>query len=126
MNKIKCIVLLLGIFLPAAFGLANSGTTKEKDGGNAIVVIRKSDQNGQDRSGAISAYINNHVLNIAFTENLGNVFVEITNSCGAIMNFASLETPTGYQFFINIPGRYTVTFTLPNGDGYYGEFEVDE
>lgn len=32
-NKIKSILLLLGIILPTAIGLANSGATKEKDGG---------------------------------------------------------------------------------------------
>ena len=41
MNKFKCIVLLLGIIMPTAIGLANSGATKEKDGG-CPVVINKS------------------------------------------------------------------------------------
>lgn len=84
---------------------------------------------GEEKTNAaasIMAYISGNTLTVAFTENLGLVDIEITNDTGMIMNFASLETPTGYQFFINIPGRYTVTFTLPNGDGYYGEFEVDE
>ena len=37
-NKIKSILLLLGIILPTAFGLANSGLTTEKDGDGLIVI----------------------------------------------------------------------------------------
>ena len=118
-------LLLLGFILPTAYVFANSETATKKDGA-PIVVIEKTGNVGFDKSNSISAYISGNTLTVAFTENLGLVDIEITNDTGMIMNFASLETPTGYQFFINIPGRYTVTFTLPNGDGYYGEFEVDE
>lgn len=125
-NNIKCIMMLLGIILPTAFCHANSRISTEKDGGDAIVIVNKISNTGSDKSGSISASINGHTLTVVFTENLGNVVVNITNSSGALMNFASLETPTGYQFFISVPGRYTITFTLSNGDEYYGEFEVTE
>ena len=37
-NKFKIILLLLGIILPTAFGLANSELTTEKDGVGTIVI----------------------------------------------------------------------------------------
>ena len=91
---------------------------------NDDITILASNTVGNDKSSSISASINGNTLTVVFTENLGNVDVEITNAFGAIMSFASLETPTGYQFFITIPGQYTITFTLPNGDEYYGNFVV--
>ena len=34
--------------------------------------------------------------------------------------------PNGVMFYIPNTGSYVVTFTLPNGDQYYGEFEVTD
>lgn len=37
-----------------------------------------------------------------------------------------METPSGYLYYIPLVGRYTISFTLSNGDKYYGEFEVTD
>ena len=42
------------------------------------------------------------------------------------MHYTSVLTPNGMQFYILNVGNYIVTFTLPNGDEYYGEFTVTE
>ena len=76
MNKIKCIVLLLGIILSATINLANSRLTND---GVSPVVINKISNTGSDRSSSISVSINGHDLTVSFLENLGNVSVEIEN-----------------------------------------------
>jgi hypothetical protein len=37
-----------------------------------------------------------------------------------------MATPNGYQYYIPNTGDYIVTFTLENGDVYYGEFTVTD
>ena len=63
---------------------------------------------------------------IAFTENLGEVSIEIRDSGWVVMDFAYVETPTGYQYYITTAGRYTVFLRFENGDEYYGDFEVTD
>ena len=63
---------------------------------------------------------------VTFTENLGQVAVEITTAAGASVDCASTITPNGLQFSIPNAGDYIITFTLPNGDEYYGEFTVSD
>lgn len=107
MNKFKCIVLLLGIIIPTAIGLANSGATKEKDGG-CPVVINKSKNTEFDRSSSISASI------------------DVSYASGNEVETTSIYTPSGVIIYIPYSGSYIVTFTLPNGDEYYGVFEVTD
>ena len=118
-------MLLLGIILPTAFIYANSKHTTEQDGVGTIV-INKSDNNGQDKGHSISASINGHTLTVVFSQNLGEVSVEISTASGATISYTVVQTPTGYQYYIPNAGSYIVTFTLPNGDEYYGEFEVTD
>ncbi len=99
-------------------------TEKQKKDGTPIEVIEKSSHNGSERSSSIQASIDGNTLTIVFTENLGQVAIEITTATGTHMDFMSLPTPNGFQFFIMTPGDYIVTFTLSNGDEYYGEFTV--
>ena len=125
MNKIKCFVMLLGIILPAAYGLAHSELTTEKDGGNPVI-INKGFTNGQDRSDSISASIDGHCLTVVFLSNLGQVSIKILNEYGVTIDCMTTPTPNGYLCYITSAGHYTVVFTLPDGDEYYGEFDVTD
>lgn len=125
MNKIKCIVLLLGIILPAAFGLANSELTTTKDGGNPIV-INKISNKGSDRNNSISASIDGHTLSVAFSSNIGEVSIKILDESYSIVDCIAIDTPNGYLFYIPLAGRYIVVFEFPDGDEYYGDFEVTD
>lgn len=78
------------------------------------------------RSNAINASIGGHTLTVVFTENLGQVGVEVTTSSGGYVQANSCITPNGIQFYIPLAGDYIVTFTLANGDVYYGEFTVTD
>jgi len=85
-----------------------------------------SNHGGSYRSSSISAYLSGHTLTVAFTENLGQVTVDITTASGATVYYTALETPTGYQFYLPISERYVITFTLEDGDEYYGEFVIED
>ena len=80
---------------------------------------------GSDRGNSINPSIDGHVLTVVFTENLGHVTVEVTTADnGAVVETTGLYTPNGACLYIPDAGSYVVTFTLPDGDEYYGEFEV--
>ena len=125
MNKIKRFMLLLGIILPVTFVFANSELSAEKDGVNPVV-INKISNTGNDRSSSILASIDGHTLTIVFTENLGQVSIEVSYASGNEVETTSIYTPSGVIIYIPYSGSYIVTFTLPNGDEYYGESDVTD
>ena len=68
--------------------------------------------------------INGHALSVVFTDNLGQVQIEVTTDTGDTVDLMDMYTPNGYNANITNTGSYVVTFTLSNGDEYYGEFSV--
>ena len=90
-------------------------------------MVKKTAQHGgTDKSGSIVPTINGKVLSVSFTENLGQVDIEVTTSTGGYVQANSCITPNGIQFYIPNAGDYIVTFTLSNGDMYAGEFTVSD
>ena len=90
-------------------------------------MVKKTAQHGgTDKSGSIVPTINGKVLSVSFTENLGQVDIEVTTSTGGYVQANSCITPNGIQFYIPNAGDYIVTFTLSNGDMYAGEFTVTD
>lgn len=81
---------------------------------------------GDDRSSSILASINGHYLTIAFSENLGEVSIEIQNASGVPLDISFMDTPSGRQFYIPSTGSYTLIIKLENGDEYHGSFEVTD
>ena len=128
MRKLQTLVLMCCLALSAAFCLAQgvAGTGNKKEVGHIIVKEKASNQQGGDKSESILATIEGHVLSVVFTENLGQVAIDISTAAGTSVDFSSLNTPNGVNFYIPLTGSYVVTFTLPNGDEYYGEFEVTD
>ena len=121
MNKrIILIVCMLG-----AIGLSNAKNLVTED----KLTVRASTENGDEKTNvaeSIFADINGHSLTVAFSQNLGEVSIDISTASGATIFCLSVQTPTGYQYYIPNAGSYVVTFTLPSGDEYYGEFEVTD
>ena len=129
MKKLTNMVLMLCLILSGAFCYANStgGKGNEKDGRPVSIELKESTGCGSsDRSSSINPIINGHVLTVVFTENLGQVSVEVATTSGVPVQCLSVLTPNGLQFYIPTAGNYIVTFTLPNGDVYAGEFTVTD
>ena len=119
---------MLSLIFSGALCYANSvaETEEEKGKGIPLEVKEKVIHGSSDKSGSIVPSINEHYLTVTFTENLGQVAVEITTAAGGYVQTSSCLTPNGLQFYIPLAGDYIVTFTLPNGDEYYGEFTVTD
>ena len=74
----------------------------------------------------IKASIYGHTLTVVFTENLGPVTIEIFKDSGGTVETFWVETPDGLQTYLPLAGDYILTFTLSNGDEYYGEFTITD
>ena len=92
---------------------------------NVKIVSFTNGDEKTDISNYISADISGHKLTVAFSQNLGEVSIDISTASGATIFCLSVQTPTGYQFMIPSEGSYVVTFTLKDGSVYYGEFDVE-
>lgn len=128
MKRSITFVLMLCLVLSGAFCYASgeAGTGKEKDGGIPIEVKEHSSLSGTDKSASINPSIDGHVLTILFTEDLGEVYAEVTSNTSIVVDATITITPNGILFYIPNTGEYIINITLPNGDEYFGEFEVTE
>ena len=117
---------MLCLVLSAAFSYAHGVARTEFEKGTPIIVIQKVAHGGPEKSGSILPTIDGHCLSVTFTENLGQVSIDISTVTGSSVDFISTQTPNGVMLYIPNTGNYVVTFTLPNGDEYYGEFEVTD
>ena len=122
-TKLKQFMLLLCLLLPIAWCFANGTNTAD---GLGHIIIKEAKVQSAPRGSSIEASIDGHMLTVVFTENLGQVAVEVTTATGSPVDATSTITPNGIQFYIPLAGDYIVTFTLPNGDEYYGEFTVTD
>lgn len=118
---LKKIIFSIFVLLIIGMNYASNSYYEDK------ISIMASNTVGNDKSSSISASINGHSLSVVFTENLGQVSVEVlyASSLGEVET-TSVYTPSGVNVYIPNTGSYIVTITLPNGDEYYGEFEVTE
>lgn len=105
--------------------VCNANRSETVDGNNTIS-IKAGVTQGNPKTSSIQATINGHYLTVVFTENLGNVTVEVSKVSGGETQIESTPTPNGVNFYIYDTGSYIVSFYLSNGDEYYGEFEVTD
>ena len=120
LKKFTLLICMLG-----SIGLSFANNLHSED----KLIIQSITNGDDDRSNIvslISADIIKHILVVAFPQDLGEVVVEITTASGAMVNWMPIKTPIGYQFYIPEAGSYIVTFTLSNGNVYFGEFEVTD
>lgn len=114
---------MLGFLLPALWSFAFAKPTTDPTNN---IIIKVAHTNNTPRTSSIQASINGHTLTVVFTENLGQVNIEVSAISGGETQVESTPTPNGVIFYITNTGSYIVTFFLPNGDEYYGEFEVED
>ena len=125
MRHVKIIqsALLLGLLLPAAWGIVNNTSFND---GHSHIALKARIVQGAPKGSTNQASVNGQTLSVMFSENIGQVAVEITTATGDTVDCLSTLTPTGFQCYIPNAGDYIVTFTLSNGDEYYGEFTVTD
>lgn len=127
MKKATKMMLMLCFILSGAFCIARGEkTTIEAGEGIRIGLIEAISSSEPSRGNSINPSINGHVLTVVFSENIGQVYVEVSLVGGGETQVESTPTPNGVIFYIPNAGSYVVTFTLSNGDVYYGEFTVDD
>lgn len=127
MEKTIKMVLLLCFILSGAFCNAHCEVEMvDKGDGITIGLIEASSCTGPSRGNTIVPTINGHVLTVVFSENIGQVYVDVSLVEGGETQVESTPTPNGIIFYIPDVGSYVVTFTLSNGDVYYGEFTVTD
>lgn len=122
-TKNKQFVLLLGLLLLSAWCSANIAAKIVEQ--SSPISIKTGSVQGTPRGYTIQASIDGHYLTVTFTQDIGYVEMELNKVSGPmIFNYPSVETPDSLEFYINQTGDYIITFTLSNGDEYYGEFTV--
>lgn len=126
MIKLQTLILMLCLTFSGALCYSRDLAKTNKAEGAPITIKMKAGHSGDDRSSTISASIDGHSLSVVFTENLGQVSIEVSYASGGEVETSSIYTPSGVIIYIPYSGSYVVTFTLSNGDEYYGEFEVTE
>ncbi|MCQ2321147.1 MAG: DUF3244 domain-containing protein [Bacteroidales bacterium] len=124
-KKFKTVLMLMLFVSSAAMGFAH-GAEGTKQDEHDIIIILKTSHCGVEKGESIHATLNGHSLVVSFSENLGQVVVEVETISGGNVQGLSMLTPNGMQFYIPFEGDYIITFTLPNGDEYYGEFTVTD
>lgn len=116
-------VLLLGLLLPTVWCGANSANSND---GFSHILIKEGNTHEAPRGSSIQANINGHTLTVNFTESIGQVTLAITTASGSPVDGDTTLTPASTMFYIANTGDYIITFTLPNGDEYYGEFSITD
>ena len=122
-HNLKIIAMLLGLLLPTIEYQAK--VINLTDGGNPIVIIESYVQS-TPKGTTIQASIDGHYLSVTFTQDIGTLTMELDKASGPMVFSYPVITPDSYQFYLPLTGDYIITFTLANGDEYYGEFTVTD
>ena len=117
---LKKIIFIICILICTSMNYASNLNHNDK------ITVLAGNNVGDDKSSSISASIDGHNLTIIFLANLGQVTIKVLDAYDVEIELMSTPTPTGQIIYIPLAGRYTVLFTLSDGDVYYGEFEVTD
>lgn len=123
-TRIRQIILLFGLMMPTVW--CNAIDTNFTDG-HSHINVKESHVQGTPRGTSIQASLDGHWLTVTFTQDIGTLTMELEKVSGpVIFNYPTVPTPDSYQFYLNQTGDYIITFTLSNGDEYYGEFTITD
>jgi hypothetical protein len=118
------LILIVSGMINNAFSAASSANAIGE--GIPIEIIESASTSTPSKTSSIQATIDGHTLSVVFLENLGQVTIDVSLVGGGEVETQSTPTPNGVIIYIPDTGSYIVTFTLSNGDAYYGEFEVTD
>ena len=122
-SKLKQLLLLFWFLIPTIWCGAHNNAIND---GSSHINIKESIVQGIPKGNSIQATIDGHILSVVFLEDLGQVTIDVSLVGGGEVETQSTPTPNGVIIYIPDTGSYVVTFTLSNGDAYYGEFEVTD
>ena len=93
MYKLKEMILMLCLILSGALCYVNGETRTEngKDAGTPVEIIESTNLSGLARGNAIIPVLNGHFLTVTFSENMGQVLVEVATTAGAILHSLMLK-----------------------------------
>ena len=127
MLKFKNLTHILLLLVTMTSALWCNATTIISTDGYSAIQINDTYVNGTPKSNTIQASLDGHWLSVTFTQDIGTLTMELEKVSGpVIFNYPWVVTPDSYQFYLNQTGDYIITFTLSNGDEYYGEFTVTD
>lgn len=128
MKKAINLVLMLCLVLSGAYCYAYGAdrTENAKKEGVPIVTIGHVQHGGTDKSTFIHVTIDRHTLMAVFEENIGQVLVSVCTADGTPQMSINIYTPNSIVCYIPTVGDNIITFTLANGNEYYGEFTVTD
>ena len=101
-NIIKQFALLLSMMLITVWCDAND---KKLEDGYSTILVKEAHVESSPKSSSIQASINGHTLTVAFTENLGQVAVEVSSASGTSVHYSLTPTPNGFQVYITNNGE---------------------
>lgn len=123
--------LLFFLCLAATLGATEARNPSEMGDPTPIIIIQENDDLENHTRGPVVVPISGYVDSAA-----GVVVLNFTQSCGIVqISFDNLSDGSYYSTAVNgsgavvIPlaltsGAWTVTFSLPSGAGYIGEFTI--
>ena len=101
MKKVTTMVLMLCLILSAVWCYGSASAD-----GYSHIQIMEAHVHGIPKGTSIQASISGHYLMVSFTENLGEVSVEIATPTGDYVQANSCITPNGLMFYIPLAGDY--------------------
>ena len=97
-NKINQFIFLLVLMLPAAWCYASTANSPD---GESHIEVKVSHVQSIPKGSTIQATIDGHTLTVVFTENLGQVAVEVSSASGTSVHYSLTPTPNGVQVYTN-------------------------
>ena len=94
--NLKHVALLLGLLMFAVWCGANNLGSMD---GFSNIIIKEGNVHSSPKGSTIQATIDGHTLTVVFTENLGQVAMEITTASGASVEYLWVYTPNGIQTY---------------------------
>jgi hypothetical protein len=96
--NLKHVALLLGLLMLAVWCGANNLGSMD---GFSNIIIKEGNVHSSPKGSTIQATINGHELTVVFTENLGQVAVEVSSASGTSVHYSLTPTPNGVQVYTN-------------------------
>ena len=101
-KNLKQLILLIGLLMPTVCCDASDHNIVD---GYSCISIKGGTVQSNPKGSTIQATIEGHLLSVVFTENLGQVVVEVSSASGTSVHYSLTPTPNGFQVYITNNGE---------------------